>query len=118
MDDVTMATKGIRSRPIGQPIGGKCSHCGNTRHTSDVCFKVYGYPDWWQELKAKKKREKEDFSGNTGRAANVGKAPYISNNSRSGEWIIDSEATDHMTFDPCDFSKITPPRRTIITNAN
>ncbi|MCI05785.1 hypothetical protein A2U01_0026838, partial [Trifolium medium] len=33
-------------------------------------------------------------------------------------WIIDSGATDHMTFDPMDFSHSTPPRRTCIANAN
>ncbi|KAJ8630064.1 hypothetical protein MRB53_023387 [Persea americana] len=33
-------------------------------------------------------------------------------------WIIDSWATDHMTFDPNDFSNTTQPRRTYIANAN
>jgi hypothetical protein len=33
-------------------------------------------------------------------------------------WIIDSGATNHMTYDPHDFSNITQPRRTCIANAN
>ncbi|CAL2259667.1 unnamed protein product [Prunus armeniaca] len=33
-------------------------------------------------------------------------------------WIIDSGATDHMTFDPDDFLNTTQPRRTCIANAN
>jgi hypothetical protein len=33
-------------------------------------------------------------------------------------WIIDSGATDYMTFDPNDFSNTTQPRRTCIANAN
>ena len=33
-------------------------------------------------------------------------------------WIIDSGATDHMNFDPHDFSHITQPKRTCIANAN
>ena len=33
-------------------------------------------------------------------------------------WIIDSGATDHMTFDSSEFIKITPPRRTSVANAN
>ena len=35
-----------------------------------------------------------------------------------GAWIIDSRATDHMIFDPNDFSNITQPMRTCIANAN
>ena len=23
----------------------KCSHCGNSKHTQDTCFKLHGYPD-------------------------------------------------------------------------
>ena len=53
-----MATKGVKP---GQPqtlvkLGsstktkcqtneGKCTHCGNTQHTRDTCFKLHGYPD-------------------------------------------------------------------------
>ncbi|CAL2226929.1 unnamed protein product [Prunus armeniaca] len=33
-------------------------------------------------------------------------------------WIIDSGATDHMTFDPDDFLNTTQPRRTCIANVN
>ncbi|KAF2306640.1 hypothetical protein GH714_019997 [Hevea brasiliensis] len=47
-----------------------------------------------------------------------GQAFYISNACNDDDWIIDSGATDHMTFDDSDFSKRTPPRRTCITNAN
>ncbi|VVA21035.1 Hypothetical predicted protein, partial [Prunus dulcis] len=36
----------------------------------------------------------------------------------SKSWIIDSGATDHMTFDPDDFLNTTQPRRTCIANAN
>ncbi|KAK1394170.1 hypothetical protein POM88_013226 [Heracleum sosnowskyi] len=34
-----------------------CAHCGNIKHTKDTYFKLHGYPDWWQDLKAKKKCE-------------------------------------------------------------
>lgn len=43
---------------------GGCTHCGNMKHTRNTCFKLHGYPDWWHELKAKKKHE-------SGRAALV-----------------------------------------------
>ena len=36
----------------------------------------------------------------------------------SRSWIIDSGATDHMTFDPDDFLNTTQPRRTCIANVN
>jgi hypothetical protein len=32
--------------------GTKCSRCGNLKHTRDNCFKLHGYPDWWNELQA------------------------------------------------------------------
>jgi len=34
------------------------------------------------------------------------------------EWLLDSGATNHMTFDPVDISHYSPPRRTSIANAN
>ncbi|RVW24901.1 hypothetical protein CK203_079484 [Vitis vinifera] len=37
--------------------GLKCSHCGNSKHTRDTCFKLHGYPDWWNDLRAKKGRD-------------------------------------------------------------
>ena len=36
----------------------KCSHCGNSKHTQDTCFKLHGYPNWWHELQLKKKKKK------------------------------------------------------------
>ena len=35
-----------------------------------------------------------------------------------GDWLLDSGATDHMTFDPVDLSHHSSPRRTSIANAN
>ena len=40
-----------------QAEGGGCTHCGNMKHTMETCFKLHGYPDWWHELKTKKKHE-------------------------------------------------------------
>ncbi|KAK1431415.1 hypothetical protein QVD17_07874 [Tagetes erecta] len=25
----------------------KCTHCGMSKHTMDQCFKLVGYPEWW-----------------------------------------------------------------------
>ncbi|XP_014506211.1 uncharacterized protein LOC106765963 [Vigna radiata var. radiata] len=121
--------------------GGKCIHCGNARHTRDTCFKLHGYPEWWHELQAKKKKETTSPEEGTGKAAVVtaesrlslvpmtsssvsmepGNYSQVFCSSKSQDasaWIIDSGATDHMTFDPTDFSHSTPPRRTCIANAN
>ncbi|KAL6294169.1 hypothetical protein ACE6H2_002311 [Prunus campanulata] len=43
---------------------------------------------------------------------------HTSYTSDSTCWIIDSGATDHMTFDPTDFLSTTTPQRTSIANAN
>lgn len=36
----------------------------------------------------------------------------------SSDWIIDSGATDHMTYDSNDFSSVAHPRRSMIVNTN
>jgi gag-polypeptide of LTR copia-type/Retrotransposon gag protein len=35
-------------------MGIGCTHCGNSKHTKDTCFKLHGYPEWWKELKKKR----------------------------------------------------------------
>jgi len=40
--------------------------------------------------------------------------PDVENN----EWILDSRATDHMTFDATDFTEPSLPQRTSIANIN
>ncbi|KAJ0626012.1 hypothetical protein HanLR1_Chr01g0007141 [Helianthus annuus] len=35
----------------------KCDHCGMMKHTKDQCFKIVGYPEWWND--GHKKGEKE-----------------------------------------------------------
>lgn len=125
-------------KPTAQGLG--CTHCNSKKHTRDTCFKLHGYPDWWEDFQAKKKK---DSSGSTGRAALATTAPQLSilpihelppettsdgsgigsayfantNDSCSG-WIVDSGATDHMTFTAADFGVSTPPQRTNIVNAN
>jgi hypothetical protein len=34
--------------------GMKCFHCGNQKHTWETCFKLHGYPEWWNDLQARK----------------------------------------------------------------
>lgn len=147
-----MAIKGVKSgqsqksgsssRSKGHSDVNKCTHCGSTKHTPEICFKLHGYPDWWHELQARKKRDAPATEDVPGRAAmattesqlslipvaepftstpdqgNCGQVFCSSTTRDNSAWIIDSEATDHMTFDPNDFSNTTLPRRTCIANAN
>ena len=123
----------------------KCSHCGNQKHTRENCFKLHGYPDWWTELQAKKKRDAGHArtDGAMGKVAVAEAVPHLSlipttetsqgtltttdpgialfyspQDAESSAWILDSGATDHMTFDAADFSQTSLPRRTSIANAN
>jgi len=45
-------------------------------------------------------------------------ALLVSKEGTNNDWIVDSGATDHMTFYPDDLVEITEPRRTSIFNAN
>ncbi|RVW79171.1 Retrovirus-related Pol polyprotein from transposon TNT 1-94 [Vitis vinifera] len=80
---------------------GGYTHYGNMKHTRETYFKLHGYPDWWNEYKARKNRDAAS-NERLGRAA----------------LIIDSGATDHMTFNSDDFIEVTQPRRIDIVNAN
>ncbi|KAL6322495.1 hypothetical protein AAG906_009794 [Vitis piasezkii] len=65
------------TKPKSQGEEGGCTHCGNTKHTKETCFKLHGYPDWWHELKAKKKREASG-GDNPGHAALMSVEPQLS----------------------------------------
>ncbi|CAL2272112.1 unnamed protein product [Prunus armeniaca] len=82
--------------------GRDCAYCGDLRHLHETCLKLPDYPDWWATLKDRTKL-------NTTRN-DTGYGFHASNKSDSTSWIIDSGATDHMTFDPDDFLNTTQPR--------
>lgn len=92
----------------------------STKHTIALnCFKLNGYPDWWHELQARKKRDFTGTDGSTGQAALVVAEPHLSLipptefsqdkdsdlgnfgsalvtyslDSDRGAWLLDSEAT-------------------------
>jgi hypothetical protein len=121
---------------------------GGEKHTHETCFKLHGYPDWWHELQARKYRDgnggnigqatvaitepylsliqaAKTSGDNTGQAAVAAADPHSSNallgsnqEASCNDWILDSGATNHMTFDVTNFSQQSPPRRTSIANAN
>ncbi|KAF8405794.1 hypothetical protein HHK36_007871 [Tetracentron sinense] len=149
-----LATKGLRLGSSAQPPtmhnekhkpntsseGLKCSHCGHPKHTRETCFKLHGYPDWWNDLQAKKGRDTGNKDEGSGKAVVATAEPQVSftpqmalvpdsgncgcvcytstNDDTRGAWLLDSGATDHMTFAATDFTQTSLPRRTNIANAN
>ncbi|CAL9016092.1 unnamed protein product, partial [Prunus brigantina] len=97
----------MTSRLTTPTHGPDCEYCGDPRHTRETCFKLHGYPDWWAT-----RGQCNTTSNGTGYGF------HTSAKIDSKGWIIDSGATDHMTFDPDDFLNTTQPRRTCIANAN
>ena len=136
-----MSSPSIGRKGKGQATDGGCNHCGNPKHTRDICFKLHGYPEWWKELKERKTRE--STREETGRAAftntdhepilevdndpttecqkgqgNTGCGLFSSKQDPSTSWIIYYGASDHMTFDPRDLQEKYSPKRSQISNAN
>ncbi|KAI5419234.1 hypothetical protein KIW84_043418, partial [Lathyrus oleraceus] len=135
LSGAVLASKGLKlhsSKILSQskhkePSNGtKCSHCGGNKHTSETCFKLHGYPDWWTDFQARKRRDTTD--SNPGKAAVATVEPHLSlipkssshttegnvlicsnHDDDSNAWILDSGATDHMTFDAADFSERSTP---------
>ncbi|KAI9153199.1 hypothetical protein LWI28_007568 [Acer negundo] len=68
-------TNALNINAKGQTERGACTYCGNMQHTRETCFKLHGYPEWWNELKARKQR---DVAGGSGQAALVNTEPQLS----------------------------------------
>jgi hypothetical protein len=68
----------ISSKPRASFDGTKCSHCGNLKRTRENCFKLHGYPDWWNELQARKCRDVTGSNGGTGQATVATIEPRLS----------------------------------------
>ena len=108
----------------GDKSSYKCTDCDQTGHTKSRCYEVVGYPEWWDHSRdSRKKNSKkasiaaivetktEDDSGEkssalAATAGNGGKVLNISTPVSNSTCIIDSCATDHMTFDSRQVSPI------------
>ncbi|KAJ0013334.1 hypothetical protein Pint_20273 [Pistacia integerrima] len=124
VSSAVLATKGLRLGSSAHPLtmhNGKhksrassddlkYSHCGNSRHTrSGQATVVIAEP----QLSFTPQMALVPDSGNSGCAC------YTStNDANSGAWLLDSSATDHMTFSTMDFITTSLPKRTTIANAN
>jgi transposase InsO family protein len=121
----------------------KCTHCDQSGHTKDRCFELVGYPEWWDHTRDSRKRQSDKAStvamvttaattdmkingdvaapkssalvamgGNGGKALNS----YVPVSNST--WIIDSGATDHMTFDSRQVSPLKSLSQKFISTAN
>jgi hypothetical protein len=124
----------IFSRPKAQKSG--CTHYDENKHTKDMCFQLHGYPKWWYELKGKKDERNGHATFVTNTNLNtlvslnsqpqpstqdpgiISSTNLVSNGERINNWISDSGATDHMTYDYNDFKTKSVPQRKAISNAN
>ncbi|KAL0282712.1 UNVERIFIED_CONTAM: Copia protein [Sesamum angustifolium] len=100
--------------------GGFCTNCGESGHTKSRCYELIGYPEWWDPSKAPLKRNSKSHCHVVGvvepsnkaqkesspqtsivvtKPSDTGKVFQTSTSTINNSWIIDSGATDHMTFD-------------------
>ncbi|GJV87563.1 putative ribonuclease H-like domain-containing protein [Tanacetum coccineum] len=120
-----------------------CGNCGMSRHTTDQCFELIGYPDWWNDghKKGNKNRglergkastantgtDRKNSTGLGGMATTTVSEEdgsfsmsttqnYNINQKQSG--IFDCGATDTMTYDLSDFATSTKPTKSYIHMAN
>ena len=114
----------------------KCTHCNKTGHTKSCCFEIVGYLDWCDHNCDQRKK---DFKKTSTTAiaeikieANVvekasalvattdygGKFLNTSTPVINSAWIIDSGATDHMSFDSTQVSPLRPSSQKIVSTAN
>jgi GAG-pre-integrase domain len=121
-----------KNKPVTNKKNTTCTNCGKKNHSRESCFKIVGYPEWYPEFKKKKQAEAAS-TGEKGKATLVvtGKAEkgsegegnvYLSHSNfgtkKNNSWIIDSGATDHMTFCKNDMNEYSEPEKIEILNAN
>ena len=114
----------------------KCTHCNKTGHTKSRCFELVGYPNWWDHNRDQQKKDSKKTltaavakiktednvakkaSGLVAATDYGGKFLNTSTPIINSAWIIDSGATDHMTFDSRQVSPLRHSSQKIVSTAN
>ena len=76
----------------------KCSYCGGSRHTKEGCFKIIGYPKWWDEF-----RQREGAATKAPLSKTGGKAHLVTNTSTNGS----HDKKGGLSFVPSDRREMT-----------
>ncbi|CAL9001419.1 unnamed protein product [Prunus brigantina] len=117
-ETVVMVTQGQRgpqistdgsshTKVIGSHPEHKFTHCGGSKHTCAGCYELIG--------PAVSTTPAPAFTS----VATTGTQGYVlHSSSKKHTWIIDTGATDHMTFDPGRIASHTPSPQSMVSNAN
>ena len=129
--DRPKATNSKNSNNADKPTY-KCTHCNQTGHSKSCCFELIGYPDWWDPTRHRNSKRpstvalaqtKEDDAPPMSSALltttnTKGKVFTASTPVLNSAWIIDSGATDHMTFDVRQVTNLNPSSQNCVSTAN
>lgn len=112
----------------------KCTHCNQTGHSKNRCFELIGYPDWWDPTRHRNSKRpttaiaqtKKDNGPSTSSAMlttniegnNGGKVFSSTTPILHSTWIIDSGATNHMTFDDRHVTNLKLSSQNYVSTAN
>ncbi|KAI5312163.1 hypothetical protein L3X38_041336 [Prunus dulcis] len=114
----------------------KCTHCDGSKHTCAGCYKLIGYPDWWDHSKAPCKNKGKSLNTSSDSApvspavptapapasafvATTGTQSYVlHSSSKKHTWVMFTGATDHVTFDPRQITSHTLSSQSVVSNAN
>ncbi|WVY99005.1 hypothetical protein V8G54_031156 [Vigna mungo] len=107
----------------------KCTHCNQQGHTESRCFELNGYLEWWDHswdqrgknpaaAVVEAKNIDEASKDSTALMTIRGNGGEFSVRITNSTWIIDSGATDHMTFDSRQISSMKPSSKELISTAN
>ncbi|KAM0033902.1 hypothetical protein Hdeb2414_s0016g00491201 [Helianthus debilis subsp. tardiflorus] len=62
----------------------KCTHCGMLKHTKEQCFKLVGFPDWWNDGHKKGKNGTEGGKAAAAKATNTSGGSTNTNSDNTG----------------------------------
>ena len=130
----TSSVKGRNNPSSGKANNFICDYCGEKGNLKQRFHEIIGYPDWWDFSKKPRKNltckaavttqrnvrsiqdEQSQSTANMVQLGNFGKVDVFSITSKDSTWIIDTEASDHMTRDS--LQTIHPSPQSVVSTAN